>query len=56
MTASMPEKAREAAIASIPMKRAGQVDDIANTALFLASDEAGYITGEVIRVDGGMAT
>ena len=56
MTASMPEKAREAAIASIPMKRAGQVDDIANTALFLASDEAGYITGEVIRVDGGMGT
>lgn len=55
MTASMPEKAREAAVASIPMKRAGQVEDIANTALFLASDEAAYITGEVIKVDGGMA-
>ena len=55
MTASMPEKAREAAIAAIPMKKAGQVEDIANTALFLASDEAAYITGEVIKVDGGMA-
>ena len=55
MTDGMPEKAREAALASIPMKRAGEVDDIANLAAFLASDEAGYITGEVIRVDGGMA-
>ena len=55
MTDGMPEKAREAALAAIPMKRAGQVEDIANTAAFLASDEASYITGEVIRVDGGMA-
>ena len=54
MTDGMPEKAREAALAAIPMKRMGTVDDIANTALFLASDEAAYITGEVIRVDGGM--
>ena len=55
MTDSMPEKAREAALSSIPMKRMGTVEDIANTAAFLASDEASYITGEVIRVDGGMA-
>ena len=55
MTDGMPEKAREAALAAIPMKRAGEVDDIANLAAFLASDEASYITGEVIKVDGGMA-
>ena len=55
MTDGMPEKAREAALASIPLKRAGEVEDIANTAAFLASDLASYITGEVIKVDGGMA-
>ena len=54
MTDGMPEKAREAALAAIPMKRMGTVDDIANTALFLASDEAAYITAEIIRVHGGM--
>ena len=56
MTDAMPEKAREAALAAIPMKRMGQVDDIANLAVFLASDEASYISGEVIRVDGALAT
>lgn len=55
MTDGMPEKAREAALAAIPLKRAGEVEDIANLAAFLASDEASYITGEVIKVDGGMA-
>ncbi len=55
MTDGMPEKAREAALAAIPLKRAGEVEDIANLAAFLASDEAAYITGEVIKVDGGMA-
>lgn len=55
MTNSMPEKAKEAVILSIPMKRVGQGEDIANAVAFLASDEAAYITGEVIKVDGGMA-
>ena len=55
MTDAMPEKAREATLAAIPLKRPGTVEDIANTAAFLASDEASYITGEVIRVDGGIA-
>lgn len=42
-------------LAQIPLKRLGKPEDIANTAAFLASDFAGYITGEVIRVDGGLA-
>lgn len=55
MTDAMPEKAKEAVLGSIPMKRVGAGEDIANAVAFLASDEAAYITGEVIRVDGGMA-
>jgi 3-oxoacyl-[acyl-carrier protein] reductase len=39
--------------AAIPMRRLGSVDDIGNAALFLATDEAGYITGQTIVVDGG---
>jgi 3-oxoacyl-[acyl-carrier protein] reductase len=39
--------------ASIPMKRLGTVEDVGNAALFLASKEAGYITGQTIIVDGG---
>jgi 3-oxoacyl-[acyl-carrier protein] reductase len=39
--------------ASIPLKRLGRVEDIGNAALFLASKEAGYITGQTIVVDGG---
>ena len=39
----------------IPMKKFGKTEDVANLAAFLASDQAGYITGQVINVDGGMA-
>jgi len=55
MTDVLPDKAKEYAKAAIPMNRFGQVDDIANAVAFLASDASGYITGQVLCVDGGMA-
>jgi 3-oxoacyl-[acyl-carrier protein] reductase len=54
MTQAIPEKARNEMISSIPLKRLGQPEDIANAAIFLASDMADYITSQVIVVDGGM--
>lgn len=54
MTDAIPEKAREVMLARIPLGDMGRPEDIANAALFLASDEARYITGQVIVVDGGM--
>jgi len=54
MTEAMPEKARQEAVAAIPLKRMGTAEDVAGLAAFLASAEAGYITGEVIKVDGGL--
>lgn len=54
MTAVLPDKVKEAMLEAIPMRRYGQVDDIANCVNFLCSDEASYITGQVISVDGGM--
>ncbi len=54
MTAALPEKARQAILGSIPAKRPGSPEDVAALAAFLAGDSASYITGEVIRVDGGM--
>jgi len=54
MTAVMGDKIKETAIAAIPLKRMGTPRDIANLAAFLADDEAGYITGEVIKIDGGL--
>ncbi|MBQ8507788.1 MAG: 3-oxoacyl-[Clostridia bacterium] len=54
MTASMPEAALKAGIAAVPMGRIGRAEDVANAVRFLASEEAGYITGCVLKVDGGM--
>lgn len=54
MTANLPEKAITLFLEQIPLKRAGQPEDIANAAVFLASDLASYITGQVLQVDGGM--
>lgn len=58
MTASMrsDEQRKQALINSIPLHRLGVPDDIANTALFLASDESSYFTGEILFPDGGMFT
>ena len=55
MTDSLPEMVKQGAMAVIPMKRMGQPEEIANAVGFLCSDEAGYITGQVLCVDGGMA-
>ena len=55
MTDAMPEKARDAISSQIPMKRVGQPQNVAALAVFLAGPGASYITGEVIRVDGGLA-
>ena len=54
MTAQLPEETLKAWVGRIPLRRAGQVEDIANTALYLASDLSAYVTGQVIQVDGGM--
>ncbi len=54
MTAAMTAEARRALSGLIPLERLGSVDDIASTVVFLASDQASYITGQVIVVDGGM--
>lgn len=55
MTAAMPQAAREATLASIPMGRMGAPEDVAKAVAFLASDQAAYVTGQVLAVDGGMA-
>jgi len=55
MARKLPEPVIEAAKQLIPMKRLGSVEDVAKAVAFLASDEAGYITGQVLCVDGGMA-
>ena len=54
MTAALPDEIRQEWVKKIPLRRGGQVEDIANVATFLASDLSSYVTGQVIQVDGGM--
>ncbi len=56
MTAKLDEKTVQGWRDGIPLKRGGSVDDIANACLFFASDLSGYVTGQVLNVDGGMLT
>ena len=54
MTQVLPEKVVEEMLTGIPLKRAGEPKDVANAVLFLVSEEAAYITGQTLHVDGGM--
>ncbi len=54
MTSGMDQKAKEAALGQIPLGYFGKAENVAEAALFLVSDQAGYITGQVLQVDGGM--
>ncbi|MHB8173438.1 MAG: beta-ketoacyl-ACP reductase [Nitrospirota bacterium] len=54
MTETLPEKIRAELLSHIPLSKFGGPEDIASAALFLASDDAGYITGQTIAVDGGI--
>jgi 3-oxoacyl-[acyl-carrier protein] reductase len=54
MTAHLPDKVKEAFLAQIPLGRAGQPEDVAGVVRFLVSEEASYITGQVIHLNGGM--
>ena len=54
MTAALPEAAKTKMTELIPLTRLGTAEDVANMVAFLASDEASYVTGEVLRVNGGM--
>jgi 3-oxoacyl-[acyl-carrier protein] reductase len=56
MTAKLPPDVRDAWIKDIPLRRGGKPEDVANIALFLASDLSDYVTGQVINVCGGMNT
>ena len=55
MTKVLSDEQKKNIISGVPLKRLGQVEDIANLAVFLASEKSNYITGQVIHVDGGMA-
>lgn len=55
MTANLPDAAREKFLNAVPLGRLGTPEDVAHAVLFLASEEASYITGQVLPVDGGMS-
>jgi 3-oxoacyl-(acyl-carrier-protein) reductase len=55
MSRSVPPEIMEKFLAKIPLKRIGQPDDIANLIAFLSSEQSGYITGQVIQIDGGLS-
>jgi 3-oxoacyl-[acyl-carrier protein] reductase len=55
MTDILPQQVKDAAMEVIPVRRMGTVTDVARAVAFLAEDESGYITGQVLCVDGGMA-
>ena len=54
MTAVLPDKVKEAMVEDIPLGRMGEAENVADAVLFLVSDQASYITGQVVNVDGGM--
>jgi len=56
MTDKLPDDVRKAWVKTIPLRREGQAEDVANTCIYLASDLSGYVTGQVISVCGGMHT
>ena len=56
MTAALPEDVRKDWMTKIPLRRGGKPEDVADVALFLASDLSSYVTGQVIQIDGGMNT
>ena len=55
MTAALPQAARDAMLSAIPMGRLGAAEDVAGAVAYFASDEASYVTGQVLCIDGGMA-